>query len=53
MHFSWTDVISSALPTVVLVGGAWLRTHGKVKEVLTLVRKMLDNVDDSTNTIGK
>ena len=49
MHFSWTDVISSALPTVILVGGAWLKTHGKVKEVLSLVRTVLDKVDDSTN----
>lgn len=48
MHFSWTDVISSALPTVILVGGAWLRTHGKVKEVLSAVRVILDKVDDST-----
>lgn len=40
----WSQVLATALPTVVLVGGTLLRTHGKVRRVLAAVEAILSAV---------
>lgn len=45
----WANVLGTVLPTLVVLGAGWIRTHAKVKQALDLLREAVDKSDDAVN----
>lgn len=45
----WSNVLATALPVIVLVGGTLLKTHSKVSKAVDIVESILAEIEREKN----